>query len=87
VSDEQFLAAWRAWDAHPGRVAEGAAFEEACQAKASELRLSTSTLRDLLAAFRRAGYARPVCLAALRGAIGEIAKIGRSRHPSAHRVS
>lgn len=72
TTDEDFLAAWRAWDARPGDPRTAGPFEQACAEKSSEFHLRRSDLRDLLASWRRAGFSRPLALTALRAGVEAI---------------
>ena len=68
LTDTQHVALWRAWDAHPGRVAETYALVDACNDAADTIGLGRSEYRDLLQSLRRAGFDYLACIRVVRDA-------------------
>lgn len=64
------VAAWQAWDRHPGAEYASRVMEEACQAEAKEIGTDATELRVLLALLIRKGMKRAEALQMAREMLG-----------------
>lgn len=63
ISEDEFLAAWKAWDASPGIPETAGQFEDACQEFAHITKRGATLLRSDLMKLRRSGFSHEEALA------------------------
>jgi hypothetical protein len=74
VTPAEFVAVWERWDEAPSDMLRARAMENACRETAEALGVSTTGLRDALAALRRLGVARDHALRTVRFGVSSIGR-------------